>query len=355
MNKNALSFLKQLLATPTPSGYEEAGQKIVADYMKKYADKVTQDPSGNVIGILNPDADIKIMLAGHCDEIGLMVQYIDDDGYIYISAVGGINLRLLQGERVIIHGDKGPVPGVIGVKAIHMMTAKEREAGPPKIHELWIDIGAKNKKDAEKVVRLGDAITVDAGWIELRNGQVACRAFDDRIGAFVIADTLRLLAGKKLNVAVYAVSTIQEEIGLRGARMAAFGIDPQMGIAVDVGFATDFPGMNKKQLGEANLGDGPIIRRGPTYNPWMFTQIEKTAKQLKIKVQEQPEARGVSTDAYAIQMTRAGVPAALISIPNRYMHSPVETIALKDAEDAVKLIAGFIETLTPEKLPSTNM
>lgn len=351
MNKTSLSFLKHLLSTPTPSGYEEAGQAIVADYMSKYADEVSRDPNGNVIGILNPDAKVKIMLAGHCDEIGLMVQYIDDDGFVYLSAIGGVNVRLLQGERIIIHGKKGPVYGIIGVKAFHMMSAKERTAGPPPIHDLWIDIGAKNRKDAEKVIRLGDAITIDTGWIELQNGLVACRAFDDRIGAFIIADVLRLLANKKLNVAVYAVSTIQEEVGLRGARMAAFGIDPQLGLAVDVGFATDSPGMNKKRLGEATLGKGPIIRRGPTYNPWIFEQIENTAKKLKMKVQHQPESRGVSTDAYALQMTRAGVPAGLISIPNRYMHSPVETIALKDAEDTVKLIAGFIESLTPAKIP----
>lgn len=353
MNKTPLSFLKHLLSTPTPSGYEEAGQKIVSDYMKQYADEVRMDPNGNVIGILNPKAKIKIMLAGHCDEIGLMVQYIDNNGFIYLSAIGGVNVRLLQGERIVIHGKKGPVHGIIGVKAFHMMTAKERDSGPPPIHDLWIDIGAKNRKDAEKVTRLGDAITINTGWIELQNGIVACRAFDDRIGAFIIADVLRLLSKKKLNVGIYAVSTIQEEVGLRGARMAAFGIDPQLGLAVDVGFATDSPGMNKKRLGEANLGDGPIIRRGPTYNPWIFEQIEKTAKKLKMKVQHQPESRGVSTDAYALQMTRAGVPAGLISIPNRYMHSPVETIALKDAEDCVQLIAGFIESLTPEKIPFT--
>ena len=351
MNKTSLSFLKHLLATPTPSGYEEAGQAIVADYMNQYADEVRRDPNGNVIGVLNPDAEVKIMLAGHCDEIGLMVQYIDDDGFVYISAIGGVNVRLLQGERIVIHGKKGAVYGVIGVKAFHMMTAKERSDGPPPIHDLWIDIGAKNRKDAEKVIRLGDAITIDTGWIELQNGIVACRAFDDRIGAFIIADVLRLLSKKKLNIGVYAVSTVQEEVGLRGAKMAAFGVDPQLGLAVDVGFATDSPGMNKKRLGEAKLGGGPIIRRGPTYNPWVFEQIEKTAKKLEMKVQHQPESRGVSTDAYALQMTRAGVPAGLISIPNRYMHSPVETIALKDAEDTVKLIAGFIESLTPAKIP----
>jgi len=345
MNSNALAFLKHLLATPTPSGREEAGQKVVADYMRRYAEVVQTDVHGNVIGILNPGADCRVMLAGHCDEIGLMLQYIDDDGYIYISAVGGVNVRLLQGERIVIQGRNGPVRGVIGVKPIHLMTEKEREAAAPKIHELWVDIGARNRKDAEKAVAPGDVATIDTGWIELRNGRVVCRGMDDRIGAFVIADVLRLLARRKLKVAVYAVSTVQEEVGLRGARTAAFGINPQLGIAVDVGFATDCPEMNKKILGDARLGGGPILRRGPTYNHWMLEQLEKTAVKLKIKIQSQPEPRGISTDAYAMQMTRAGVPAALVSVPNRYLHSPVETISLNDAANAVKLIAGFIAAL----------
>jgi len=346
MNQSSLLFLKSLLATPTPSGSEAAGQKIVADHMRQYADEIRTDVHGNTIGILNPGADCRVMLAGHCDEIGLMVQYIDDEGFIYFSAVGGVNTRLLQGERIVIQGRSAPVRGVIGVKPIHMMTDKEREAGPPKIHELSVDIGAGSRKDAEKVVEVGDVATIDTGWIELCNGLVACRGFDDRIGAFVIADVLRVLARRKLKVAVYAVSTVQEEIGLRGAKTAAYGIDPHLGLAVDVGFATDYPDMNKKIAGEAKLGKGPILHNGPTYNNHLLARMKQVAEKKKIKTQLQPEPRGASTDAYALQMTRAGVPAALVSIPSRYMHSPVETIALRDAENAVDLIAAFIASLT---------
>lgn len=345
MNQQALKFLKSLLETPTPSGSETRGQKLVTQYMKKYADEVSMDVHGNVIGVINPKAKTRVMLAGHCDEIGLMVQYIDDKGFITMSALGGVTVTLLQGERIIIQTAKGPIPGIIGVKPIHLMTPEERKKPIDNIHELWVDIGAKNKKEAQKMVALGDVATINTGWIELANGRVACRAFDNRIGAFIVSDVLRLLKDKPLNVAVHAVSTVQEEVGLRGARTAAFSVDPHIGIAVDVGFATDFPGMNPKIVGEAELGAGPVLHPGPTYNPNLLSIIQKTAQKAKIKTQVQPEGRGVSTDAYALQMTRGGVASALISIPNRYMHSPVETIALSDAENTVKLIAEVILSL----------
>ncbi len=346
MNKESLAFLKALLATPTPSGFETAGQALVADYMRRYADVVKVDVHGNVHGVINPDAPVRVMLAGHCDEIGLMVQHIDAKGFLYISALGGVNVTLLQGERILIQGREGPVPGVIGVKPIHLMTAKEREESVSKIHELWVDIGAKSRKDAEKAVALGDVAVINSGWNELRNGLVACRAFDNRIGAFIVADVLRALHGAELQVAVHAVSTVQEEVGLRGATTAAFGIDPQLGIAVDVGFATDFPEMNEKITGTAKLNDGPILHPGPTYNPALLGCIQAAAVKAKIKTQLQPEPRGANTDAYAIHMTRAGVAAALISVPCRYMHSPVETISLNDAGNTVKLIAATLKRLT---------
>ncbi len=351
MTSGALQFLKQLLETPTPSGSETRGQLLVTKYMKQYADKVTMDVHGNVIGVLNPNAPVRVMLAGHCDEIGLMVQYISPEGYLTMSSLGGVNISLLQGERILIQTAKGPVPGVFGVKPIHLMSEEDRKKPANLIHELWVDIGAKDRKDAEKMVALGDVATINTGWIELGNGRIACRAFDNRIGAFIIADVLRLLKGKKLNVAVHAVSTVQEEVGLRGAKTAAFSVDPHIGIAVDVGFATDFPGVNAKIVGEAKLGDGPILHPGPTYNPALLEMIKKTARKQKMSTQLQPEARGVSTDAFALMMTRGGVASALISVPSRYMHSPVETIALKDAEDTVKLIAATIAGMTgKEKL-----
>lgn len=354
MKKEQLAFLQELVAAPTPSGYEMPGQKVVRDYMKKYADKVETDVHGNVYGILNPKGKIKVMLAGHCDEIGLMIMHIDDKGYLYFSAVGGVNVPLLQGESVVIHTAKGDIYGVIGVKPIHMMDEKERESGAGKIFKLWIDIGAKDKADAEKYVKLGDVATVNKGWVPLQNGVISSRGFDDRIGSFVVADVLRELKGAKLgDVAVYAVSTVQEEIGLRGGKTSSDYLKPDVGIAVDVGFATDCPDMDPKRVGEAKLGGGPIVHRGANFNHKLFAMIEAAAKKEKIPTQLQPIARGSGTDANAMQLAWHNTAAALISIPNRYMHSPVECIHLDDAENAVKLIAAVIKNMPakPDFIP----
>ncbi len=348
MRGEPLKVLKQLLSQPTPSGYEMPGQRVVREYMQQYADEVFTDVHGNVHGVLNPGGEFKVMLAGHCDEIGLMVMHIDDKGYIYFSAVGGVNLQLLQGERVWIHTEKGPVPGVVGVKPLHLQSSKERGAGITRISDLWIDIGARNKREAARLVTPGDVATVDKGWFELRNDRIACRGFDDRIGAFAVADALRLLRGKRIDAAVYAVSTVQEEIGLRGARTAATAIMPDVGIAVDVGHATDAPSVNVKLVGEAKLGEGPILHRGPNFNHALFDLVEAAAKRARIKVQQQPIPRGSGTDANIIQLTGAGVPTALISIPNRYMHSPVEMVSLKDVEATSRLIAESIRAIKPD-------
>jgi tetrahedral aminopeptidase len=346
MNKKALSFLKELLATPTPSGSETAGQKLVADYMSAYADSVECDVHGSVHGVLNPDGAYRVMLSGHCDEIGLMVQHIDDKGFLTMSVLGGMQESLLQAERILIQGNKGVVPGVFGVKPIHLSRLKPGEKNePPRIFELFVDIGAKNRKDAEKRVSVGDVATIDAHWIELGNGYVACRGMDDRVGAFIVADTLRLLKEKTPRVAVHAVSTVQEEVGLRGGRTSAFGVDPHLGLAVDVAFATDYPEMNPKIVGECKLGDGPVLHCGPTHNKAVVTGLQKAAKAARLKVQMQPEARGEGTEAFAMHMTRRGVAASLVSVPCRYMHSAVETVCLDDVRKCVELLARFVGDL----------
>jgi len=349
MDKTAKDFLQAILSQPSPSGYEQPVRRVIEPYMKKHADKVKTDVHGNTWGILNEKGTPRVMLAGHCDEIGLMVTYINDKGYIAFAAVGGVNVPLLQGSRVNIHTPDGNVPGVIAVKPIHLMSSEERSKSKSKIHDLWIDIGAKDKKDAEKAVRVGDVATIDVGFTELRNGLAASRGFDDRIGAFVVAETLRLLAKKKksLKAGVYAVATVQEEIGLRGGHTAAYGVDPHVGIAVDVGFASDCPDVNKNQVGDIKLGGGPVLHRGPNINPVVEDLLERAAKKARIKVQMQAEPRGTGTDANAIQLARGGKAAALISIPNRYMHSPAEVLCLKDATDTAKLLAQFITDLKP--------
>lgn len=351
MDKTALAFLERLVAAPSPSGYEQPAQKLMRERMGRFADEVRTDVHGNVIAALNPKARLRVMLAGHVDEIGFMVKHITDEGYIYIAAIGGVDPMVAVAQRVLVHGAKGPVPGVIGRKPIHLTEGDERNKAP-KMHDLWIDIGAKDRKDAEKVVSIGDCATIDAALIRLRNGLIAARAFDDRMGAFIVAETLRKLKGRKLEVAIYAVSTVQEEIGLRGAHTSAYGIDPQVGIAVEVGHASDCPGVDKKRVGEAKLGGGPMVARGANINPVLFDMLCATAKKAKMPIQIEGVPRGTGTDANAMQLTRAGVATALIAVPNRYMHSPVEVIATKDLDATSTLLAELLAAM-PAKVDFT--
>ena len=346
MDATALKFLKKLLSVPTPSGYEAPGQEIVAEYLKPYADAIRRDAHGNLHAVKNPDAARRVMFSGHVDEIGLMIMTINDKGFLYAAAIGGVHAPSLIGERIVVHTAKGPVRGVIGQKPIHHMEAKERESAAVKITDLHIDIGAKDKKDAESMVALGDVATIDKTWIEVANGRIVARGLDDRAGVFAVAEALRLLAKDKIKVALHVVSSVQEEIGLRGATTAAFGIDPWCGVAVDVGFATDFPGAEAKLCGEATLGGGPILHRGANFNHALLKLLDQAAKDGKIATQMQPIPRGSGTDANAIQLSRAGVPAGLVSVPTRYMHTPVEMISLDDLENCAKLLARFVKNLT---------
>ncbi|MHC4885176.1 MAG: M42 family metallopeptidase, partial [Planctomycetota bacterium] len=346
MESDSLDFLKSILSVPSPSGFEQPVSSKIRQRLETFADEVETDVHGNTWGVLNPKGKgPSVMLAGHCDEIGLMITYINEQGFIAFGAVGGINVALLQGSRVRIHTKKGDIPGVVTVKAIHLMTPEERSKPKSRIQDLWIDIGARNRKDAEKVVRVGDPITIDVGYTELRNGLVAARGFDDRIGAFTVTEALRLLKGKTFDSPVYAVATVQEEIGLRGAHTAAYGIDPDVGIAVDVTFASDCPDVNKKMVGDVKLGAGPVLHRGANINPVVEGLLEKAAKKARIKTQLQASPRATGTDANAIQLARGGKAAALVSIPNRYMHSPAEVCCLRDAENAAKLLAAFVLNL----------
>ena len=345
MNKDSLRFLKDVLETPSPSGFEQPVRKIIAKRMKAFCDEVRHDVLGNVIGVLNPRAEMRVMLAGHCDEIGMMVRNITDEGYIYFGAVGGFETITVLGQRVLVHNERGPVAGVVGRTAIHLISKAGGEVNKgPKMHELWIDIGAKNKKDAEKAVAVGDYITVDAGFVRLRNDLVVGRACDDRVGAFVVAETMRLLAKRKkaLKVAVYGVATTQEEVGIRGAKVSAHGIDPHAGIAIDMGFASDYPTANKNLTGDLAIGRGPIIAKGPNINPVLGKMLLGTAKRKKIPYQVEGAPGATGTDANVIQMTRSGVAAALVSVPNRYMHTPVEVVGLKDIDNTSKLLSATL-------------
>ena len=346
MDKNAREFLTRLVESPSPSGFEQPAQRIVRERMADVVDELRTDVHGNVIGVKNPGAPLRVMLAGHCDEIGLMITHVDKEGYVYFAAIGGVDPVILPGQRVEVHNERRVVQGVIGRKAIHLMEAEER-GKPMKIHDCWIDIGAKDRKDAEKAVAIGDPITIYRKFTPLRNNMAAARAFDDRVGAWTVVETMRKIAKMELNCAVYGVSTVQEELGLRGARTAAFGIDPHVGIAIDVGFASDCPGADKKQTGEIFLGKGPILHRGGNINIVLAKLMEKTAKKKRIPFQMQAEPKATGTDANVMQINRAGAAAALVSIPNRYMHTPVEVCSLKDMDNAVALLVATIAEIKP--------
>ena len=340
MDKARLDFLRRCMKTVCPSGFEEEFSLVWRQEADRFADRTWVDVHGNTFAVVNEGGGPRVMLAGHADEIGLMITYIDDNGYLSISGIGGWDTQVLPGQRVRIQGKDGPILGVIGRKPIHLLEAEERKK-VVKITSLWIDIGAKDKKEAASLVELGDPAVLDYGFAELRNNLVVARGFDDRIGAFVVLEAARLVAAMNPTVAVYAVATVQEEIGLRGARTSAFGIDPHVGIAVDVGFATDTPGMGeeKKKVGDIAMGKGPIITRGPNINPKLFRLLVATAKEQDIPYQIEGVSRGTGTDANAIQLTRSGVATGLISIPNRYMHSPCEMVHLEDLENIAKLLA----------------
>ena len=344
MHDKALTLLKRSMETPSPSGYEGPLQQLVRDYAAEFADEVRTDVHGNVIAVRNPGAPRRLMLAGHCDQIGLIVQYIDAEGYLYVQSIGGWDVLTLIGQRMTIWTDAGPVPAVAGRKPIHLLSEEERKQ-VPKLKDLWLDIGATNKEEAEKLVKIGDAVTVELVYRELRNDRVASPAMDDKCGMWVVLEALRRIEPDKLHWAVYAVSTVQEEVGLRGSRTSAFGIDPEVGIAVDVTHATDCPSVEKKEEGDVAVGKGPVIGRGPNMNPKVVRRLTQAAQDHQIPFQIEACGKATGTDANSIQVSRAGVATGLVSIPNRYMHSPVELVSLGDLDRCADLLARFAESL----------
>jgi endoglucanase len=341
MNKTSHQFLKDLLEAPSPSGFEQPAAKLWRAYVKDGVDDLSGDVHGNSIAVLNPKAPFKFMLAGHIDEIGLMITHIDEKGYVYVAQIGGMDPALLIGQRVAIQTEKGPVFGVIGRKAIHQMTAEERKKNV-EMDNIWVDIGADSKKAAEKRVAIGDPMVVDVACRILDGDKIVSRATDDKAGAFVVAECMRALSRRKLNVCVVGVATVQEEVGLRGAITSSYSVRPDAGFAVDVTFASDHPETNPKKSGQVKLGKGPVLHRGPNINPVMEKELFKVAKARKIPWQVTAEPRDTGTDANAMQLSRGGAATGLISIPNRYMHTPVEVISTKDLDNTIKLIVEYI-------------
>jgi endoglucanase len=350
VNDRSFDFLKLLLDTPGPSGYETRAARVWREEAARFTDRVDVDVSGNSIAWLNEGASPRVMLAGHIDEIGVMITHIDDEGFLYFEGIGGWDPQVLVAQRIRLLTRNGDVMGVIGKKPIHLIKGEEKEKAS-KTTDLWIDIGARGKENVEKRgVRVGDPGVIDARMIEMGDGVIASRSIDNRIGAFVVLEALRLLAEDRPIAAVAAVATSQEEIGYfgGGARTSAFRVDPQVALVVDVTFATDSPGIEKKELGDHKLGSGPVLARGAAAHPVVFERLVETAKAAEIPHTITASPRYTSTDADAIYLSRAGVATGLISVPNRYMHSPNEMVSLSDLEHAARLIAAFVRDLRPD-------
>lgn len=342
MDLTSKNFLLELLDTPSPSGQEMEVQKKWMSYIKEYVNQLDTDEAGNVIGILNPQASFKIMLAGHSDEIGFVITRIDEHGFLYFSKVGGISPKPAVGMKVTVLGSGKTITGVVGVNAQHHGGVKDEL----EFEDLYIDCGLKSKEEIQDFVKIGDLVIYKRTPELLENNRISGRGLDNRTGAFIVAEVLKRLSKESLNVAVYGVSTVNEETNMGGAYFAASCIRPNMGIACDVTFATDYPGVNKNKYGDVKLDGGPVLAKGAPINIKVNQLLENTAKKLKIDLQYELTPRTTGTDADKIRFTGQGVPIALVSLPLRYMHSPVETASLNDIETEIELLTQFILSLT---------
>jgi putative aminopeptidase FrvX len=336
------NFLKQLLSAPGPSSFESKPAAIWRKQAKSYGATLEVDSYGNSFATFNQGKKPTVMLSGHIDEIGLIITYIDKEGLIYFKGIGGWDSQQLVGQRVRILGYKGEVLGIIGKKPIHLMGADDRKK-VSQIEDLWIDIGAKDQSEAKQAVRVGDAAVIEQPYLELLNGRIVSKAIDNRIGAYIVLEAARRAAKSKATVV--AVASTQEEIGQVGANIAAHRLEPDVAIAVDVTHATDVPNVNKKENGDVPLGSGANLAIGSVVHRGIFNMLIEIAEAEKIPYTIEANANRTFTDADHIASARHGIPTAVVSIPNRYMHSPNEMIDLEDLENVIALIAAFIKRL----------
>lgn len=348
IDQSGLSFLKKLLDTPGPSGFEAAPARVWREEAARFA-KVRADVAGNSIAEVNTEGSPTIMLAGHIDEIGVIVTYIDDEGFAYIAGIGGWDPQVLVAQRIRFLGRDGDVFGVVGKKPIHLMKTEDREKAS-KMTDLWVDIGATSKQEAEARLSIGDAGVIDSRTMEFPNGRLVSRSIDDRIGAFVVLEALRRYAEKPGSAHVVAVATTQEEIAWRGggALVCATCVNPKMALVVDVTFATDHPEIEKKEVGEARIGGGPVLTRGSIISPVVFTILRETAEKNGIPFAVQAAGRDTSTDADAIHIAREGIATGLVSVPNRYMHSPNELVSIDDLDRTASLLAEVCRVVSAD-------
>jgi len=345
----APEFLVHLLEARSPSGYETEAQAVVDHYVGEAADVYEKDPLGQRIATVNPEGGPSVLLAGHMDELGFIVKYVDERGFLYFDTIGGIDLNTIAGRRVSILTKEGVVKGVTGKRAIHLLSAEERKKTPEK-ENLWIDIGAKDKDDALGRVRIGDVAVYEEAFSILHGSIGMARAFDDKTGCYAVMETLRRIAAARegLQAKLISVATAQEEIGCRGARTVANRMQPDFAIAVDVGHATDHPECDNKKFGEFKLGGGPILTRGANIHPLVFDRLEACAKENGIPYQVEADPRPTGTDGRELQMGNGGVATGVVSIPLRYMHTAAEIVDLEDVERTVQLLEAFVRSLTKD-------
>ena len=347
MEDYARDFFRSAIETPSPSGFEEPIQSLIRDYITPHADDVRTDVHGNLIASSGDTSGPRLMLAGHCDQIGMLVSYIDDLGFLYAQTIGGWDPQQLIGQAMTVWTAAGPLPAVISRKPIHLLTTRER-AKVVDLDELWLDIGAKDKEEAESKVRIGDPVTLDLRYRELIGSLVTGPGMDNKTGMWTVIEALRRSKTGDLKCHLHSVATVQEEIGLRGAKTAAGSINPSVAIAVDVTHASDCPTISKQKQGEISLGHGPVIFRGPNINPKVAARLIELCEANEIPFQLAAVGRATPNDANALQIHGGGVATGLVAIPNRYMHSAVEVCSLEDIDHIAELLSLFAGSLTPD-------
>lgn len=341
----AEKLLQSAIETPSPSGYEERIQALVRNYLTPHADTLRTDLHGNLIAVKNEAAKPRLMFAGHCDQIGMLVTHIDDLGFVYGQTIGGWDPQQLVGQSMTIWSDDGPVAAVISRKPIHLLNTKERQE-VVQLEQLWLDVGATNREQAAAKVRIGDPVTLRLKYQPLLGRMVSGPGMDNKTGMWTVTEAFRRASEKPLQCALFSVSTVQEEVGLRGAKTAAGSINPDVAIAVDVTHASDCPTIDKQQQGDVRIGAGPVIYRGPNMNPLVVRRLVELAESHKIPFQMAASGRATPNDANVLQIHGGGVATGLVAIANRYMHSAVETVSLDDIDHAAELLAVFAGSLS---------
>ena len=351
LENRSFEFLRRLLDAPGPSGYEERPAKVWREEAAAFADEVSADASGNSYALVRAKArgpqTRAVAFAGHIDEIGFIVTHIDPEGFVWFDAIGGWDTPVVVGQRVRILGPHGDVVGVVGKKAIHLIPPDQRDKAP-KLEDLWVDIGAASREDALRRIEVGDAAVLDAGFVRLTDDLCVSRSMDNRVGAFVALEAARLLAADRADVDVYAVATSREEISFAGAMTSTVRLAPLAAVAIDVTHATDYPEADKKRNDEVKLGGGPVHSRGSSVNPAVYRALRAAGERLGYACPVQGSGRGTGTDADAMTAAGTGTAAGVLSIPNRYMHSPNEVVSLSDLDHAARLLAEFARSITPE-------